>query len=175
MFWFSFKFLGHSFHCFQNYIFKCLIYHFHNFIFQCLVRSCIVVLILWPVSCLLYHCYSSTFFKLLWPLYITFNASFISIAIFCFSCKTFIPCCCMHVICKNSHMSTKCVCQGGSKTCDPKSSSILAELAGFPTTLVAFLYGLRVWKYTCTISISSDVTTFVFETVIGYVWDKIFK
>lgn len=79
----------------------------------------------------------------------------------------------MHVICKNSHMSTKCVCQGGSKTCDPKSSSILAELAGFPTTLVAFLYGLRVWKYTCTISISSDVTTFVFETVIGYVWDKI--
>lgn len=93
----------------------------------------------------------------------------------CFSCKTFIPCCCMHVICKNSHMSTKCVCQGGSKTCDPKSSSILAELAGFPTTLVAFLYGMRVWKYTCTISISSDVTTFVFETVIGYVWDKIFK
>ncbi|XP_052717787.1 uncharacterized protein LOC128189981 [Crassostrea angulata] len=93
----------------------------------------------------------------------------------CIDCKTFIPCCCMHVICKNSHMSTKCVCQGGSKTCDPKSSSILAELAGFPTTLVAFLYGLRVWKYTCTISISSDVTTFVFETVIGYVWDKIFK
>lgn len=94
---------------------------------------------------------------------------------FCFSCKTFIPCCCMHVICKNSHMSTKCVCQGGSKTCDPKSSSILAELAAFPTTLVAFLYVLRVGKYPCTISISSDVTTFVFETVIGYVWDKIFK
>lgn len=71
-FWYVFKYcsdsLGHSFHCFQNYIFKCLIYHFHNFIFQCLDRSCIVVLILWPVSCLLYHCYSSTFFKSLWLL-----------------------------------------------------------------------------------------------------------
>lgn len=152
-------------------LFKCLIYHFHNYIFQCHIecRFNTMTIILFIVLLLLYK--TKTLFALT---FITFNDSFILIVILCYSCKTFIPCCCMHVICKNSRMSTKCVCQGGSKMCDPKSSSILAELAGFPTTVVAFLYGLRVANYFCKIALSVDITTFVFETVIGYVWDKVF-
>ncbi|XP_034337893.2 uncharacterized protein [Magallana gigas] len=87
----------------------------------------------------------------------------------CIDCKTFFPCCCLYVSCKNSRMSTKCACQ-----CEKKSPSIFAVSAVYPTTLVAFLYGLRVWKYICLMSsLSEVVVTFVFDTAIGYVWDTL--
>lgn len=67
-------------------------------------------------------------------------------------------------------MSANCEC----KMCDPKALSLLAELASIPIALVTFLYGLRVVKYFCIIDIS-DVLVFVFDTVVGFFWFKIFN
>ncbi|XP_011432677.3 uncharacterized protein [Magallana gigas] len=92
----------------------------------------------------------------------------------CIDCKTFLPCCCVYVICKNSKMSTESACKGGCKLCEPDSSSLLADLASFPTSLVAFLNVLRFIKYACTIDISL-VSDFVYDTVLGCLWDWVFK
>lgn len=70
-------------------------------------------------------------------------------------------------------MSTERACQGGIKMCDPKAPSFFAELASYPTSLVAFLYALRIVKYACKIDINF-IIKFVFDTVIGNIWDAVF-
>lgn len=91
----------------------------------------------------------------------------------CIDCKTFLPCCCVYIICKNSKMSTESACKGGCTLCEPDSPSLLADLASFPTSLVAFLNVLRFIKYACTIDISF-VSDFVYDKVIGFLWDRVF-
>lgn len=66
----------------------------------------------------------------------------------------------------SANVNVRCVTQ--------RAPSLLAELASIPIALVTFLYGLRIVKYFCIIDIS-DVLVFVFDTVVGFFWFKIFN
>uniref|UniRef100_A0A8W8JUQ6 Uncharacterized protein n=1 Tax=Magallana gigas TaxID=29159 RepID=A0A8W8JUQ6_MAGGI len=88
----------------------------------------------------------------------------------CPEIKNAYPCCFMHLFCSNFWMFTNCCCQCKK---DSKKSSILAETASIPTSFVAFLYMLKVAKYFCMVQLSGLVTL-VFESIIGFFWDKVF-
>lgn len=161
-----------SFNVIYFKIFFCFLLNFYDLVFnrlnisQCIMYCCSLFFNSVLVCC---FCEVLTSFEYQWPVYML--QCFINFCCYyCSRIKNAYPCCFMHLFCSNFWMFTNCCCQCKR---DSKKSSILAETASIPTSFVAFLYMLKVAKYFCMVQLSGLVTL-VFESIIGFFWDKVF-